>query len=120
MTAGIGYYQEKGKPARRLFPGDIVEIAPNVEHWHGAAPDSWFAHLAIECNHDSYKMTWLSPVTDDEYLPATTDAVKKYAEANTVLSTRQQAIRSGRKTLPNCPVSRPMPRQAVTRCLPPL
>lgn len=39
-TAGIGYYQEKGKPARRLFPGDIVEIAPNVEHLHGAAPDS--------------------------------------------------------------------------------
>lgn len=39
-TAGTGYYQEKGKPARRLFPGDIVEIAPNVEHWHGAAPDS--------------------------------------------------------------------------------
>lgn len=36
-TAGIGYYQERGKPARRLHPGDIVEIAPNVEHWHGAA-----------------------------------------------------------------------------------
>lgn len=91
-TAGIGYYQEKGKPARRLFPGDIVEIAPNVEHWHGAAPDSWFAHLAIECNSDSNKVTWLSPVTDDEYLPATTEAVQKYAEANKVLSPRQQAI----------------------------
>lgn len=91
-TAGIGYYQEKGKPARRLFPGDIVEIAPNVEHWHGATPDSWFAHLAIECNHDSNKVTWLSPVTDDEYLPATTEAVQKYAEANKVLSPRQQAI----------------------------
>lgn len=46
-TAGIGYYQEKGQPARRLFPGDIVEIAPDVVHWHGAAPDSWFAHIAI-------------------------------------------------------------------------
>lgn len=91
-TAGIGYYQEKGKPARRLFPGDIVEIAPNVEHWHGAAPDSWFAHLAIECNPESNKVTWLSPVTDDEYLPATTEAVQKYAEANKVLSPRQQAI----------------------------
>ena len=52
-TAGVGYYQEKGKPARRLFPGDIVEIAPGVEHWHGAAPDSWFAHLAIECNPEN-------------------------------------------------------------------
>lgn len=91
-TAGIGYYQEKGKPARRLFPGDIVEIAPNVEHWHGAAPDSWFAHLAIECNPDSNKVTWLSPVTDDEYLAATTDAARKYADANKVLSQRQQAI----------------------------
>lgn len=91
-TAGIGYYQEKGKSARRLFPGDIVEIAPNVEHWHGAAPDSWFAHLAIECNPDNNKVTWLSPVNDDEYLPATIDAVQKYAEANKVLSPRQQAI----------------------------
>lgn len=91
-TAGIGYYQEKGKPARRLFPGDIVEIAPNVEHWHGAAPDSWFAHLAIECNPDNNKVTWLSPVNEDEYLPATTDAVQKYASANKVLSPRQQAI----------------------------
>lgn len=91
-TAGIGYYQEKGKPARRLFPGDIVEIAPNVEHWHGAAPDSWFAHLAIECNPHSNKVTWLLPVTDEEYLAATTEAVQKYAEANNVLSPRQQAI----------------------------
>lgn len=91
-TAGIGYYQEKGKPARRLFPGDIVEIAPTVEHWHGAAPDSWFAHIAIGCNPDNNKVTWLSPVTDDEYKPATTDAAQKYAEANKVLSPRQQAI----------------------------
>lgn len=91
-TAGIGYYQEKGKPARRLFPGDIVEIAPNVEHWHGAAPDSWFAHLAIECNPGNNKVTWLTPVADDEYMTATTYATDKYAEANKVLSSRQQAI----------------------------
>lgn len=91
-TAGIGYYQEKGKPARRLFPGDIVEIAPNVEHWHGASPDSWFAHIAIECNPADNQVTWLTPVTDEEYIPATTDAVQKYAEANSVLSPRQQAI----------------------------
>lgn len=91
-TAGIGYYQEKGRPARRLFPGDIVEIAPDVEHWHGAAPDSWFAHLAIECNPADNRVTWLSPVTDEEYLGATTAAAEKYAEANRVLSPRQQAI----------------------------
>lgn len=91
-TAGIGYYQEKGKPARRLFPGDIVEIAPDVEHWHGAAPDSWFAHIAIECNPENNKVTWLTPVSDSEYLSATKNAAEKYAEANKVLSPRQQAI----------------------------
>ena len=91
-TAGIGYYQEKDKPARRLFPGDIVEIAPNVEHWHGAAPDSWFAHIAIECNPGNNKVTWLSPVADEEYLTAAADAVNKYAESNKVLSPRQKAI----------------------------
>lgn len=91
-TAGIGYYQEKGKPARRLFPGDIVEIAPNVEHWHGAAPDSWFAHIAIECNPATNKVTWYTPVTDDQYLPATAESADKFAEANKVLSPRQQAI----------------------------
>lgn len=91
-TAGTGYYQEKGKPARRLFPGDIVEIAPGVEHWHGAAPDSWFAHIAIECNPENNEVTWLTPVGDDDYITVTTEAANKYDEANKVLSPRQQAI----------------------------
>ena len=91
-TSGIGYYQEKGKPARRLFPGDIVEIAPDVEHWHGAAPDSWFAHIAIECNPETNKVTWLDPVNDNDYLTATNDSIAVYDEANKVLSPRQQAI----------------------------
>lgn len=86
-TAGVGYYQEKGKAARRLFPGDIVEIAPGVEHWHGAAPGSWFAHLAIECNPGNNEVTWLSPVTDSEYLEST-----KNPETVTELTPRQQAI----------------------------
>ncbi len=86
-TAGVGYYQEKGKPARRLFPGDIVEIAPGVEHWHGAAPDSWFAHLAIECNPQNNEVTWLGPVTEEEYVKAT-----KNPEVITELTPRQQAI----------------------------
>jgi len=43
-------FRSKGKPARLLLPGDIVEIAQNVIHWHGAATDNWFSHLAIECN----------------------------------------------------------------------
>ena len=86
-TAGVGYYQEKGKPARRLFPGDIVEIAPGVEHWHGAAPDSWFAHIAIECNPENNEVTWLAPVNDEEYIAAT-DNPAKIAD----LSPRQQDI----------------------------
>lgn len=46
-VAGRGYYQEWGKEARELYPGDVVNIAPGVKHWHGAAPDSWFSHLAV-------------------------------------------------------------------------
>ena len=91
-SAGIGYYQEKGQPARRLFPGDIVEIAPDVEHWHGAAADSWFAHIAIECNPQSNAAVWLSPVSDEQYREATTEAERRYAEANKVLTAREQAI----------------------------
>lgn len=91
-TAGIGYYQEKGKPARRLFPGDIVEIAPGVVHWHGAATDSWFAHIAITTNPQDNAAVWLSPVSDAEYLEATTEAEYRYAEANKVLTSREQAI----------------------------
>lgn len=71
VVGGIGYYQEKGQPARRLKAGDVVEIAPNVVHWHGAAPDSWFSHLAIECNPQTNKNTWLEPVDDEQYAAAT-------------------------------------------------
>ena len=91
-TAGIGYYQEKGQPARRLFPGDIVEIAPDVEHWHGAAPDSWFAHIAITTNPQDNAAVWLSPVNDEQYREATSEAESCYAEANKVLTAREQAI----------------------------
>lgn len=91
-TAGIGYYQEKGKPARRLFPGDIVEIAPDVVHWRGAATDSWFAHIAITTNPQDNAAVWLSPVSDAEYLEATTEVECRYAEANKVLTSREQAI----------------------------
>lgn len=91
-TAGIGYYQEKGEPARRLFPGDIVEIAPDVVHWHGAAPDSWFAHIAVTANPQVNAAVWLEPVSDEEYRKATTEAESRYAEVNEVLTAREQAI----------------------------
>ena len=67
VVGGNGWYQEKGKEAQLLKAGDVVEIAPDVVHWHGATADSWFSHLAIECNPQTNKNTWLDPVTDDEY-----------------------------------------------------
>lgn len=68
VTGGEGRYQERGKPARILHKGDIVRIAPDVEHWHGAAPDSWFVHISLETNGAAgNKATWLEPVTDDDY-----------------------------------------------------
>lgn len=72
-VGGVGYYQERGKAARRLLPGDLVEIAPDIEHWHGAAPDSWFSHLAVECNPQTNKNTWLERVDDQQYAEATKD-----------------------------------------------
>ena len=71
-VGGVGYYQERGKAARKLVPGDVVEIPPNIDHWHGAAPDSWFSHLAVECNPATNKNTWLEPVSDTDYKAATT------------------------------------------------
>ena len=67
VTSGEGRYQEKGKPARILKKGDVVRIPLNVEHWHGAAPDSWFSHISIETNLPDNATTWLEPVTDKEY-----------------------------------------------------
>lgn len=66
-TSGKGYYQEKGKPIQLLLPGDVVKIASDVIHWHGAAPDSEFTHIAIGTQLDKGGVTWLEPVTDDEY-----------------------------------------------------
>ena len=66
-TAGRGYYQEWGKEARELHPGDVVHIPANVKHWHGAAPDSWFQHLAIEVPGEKCQKEWCDAVADEEY-----------------------------------------------------
>lgn len=87
-TAGVGYYQEKGKPARRLFPGDIVEVAPGTIHWHGAAPDSWFAHVALKPNVTNNQTVWLKPVRKEDYEKAVQESMKPI----TSLTPRQQAI----------------------------
>lgn len=67
VTGGRGYYQEEGKQAQVLTEGDVVMIPPNVKHWHGAAADSWFSHLAISTNVHKGDTEWLEPVSDDEY-----------------------------------------------------
>lgn len=74
-VGGKGYYQARGEKARILLPGDVVEIPANVEHWHGAAPDCWFSHLAIECNPQTNRNTWLEPVDDKQYAEATADSI---------------------------------------------
>ena len=66
-TDGEGWYQEKGMPARRLFPGDVVYIAPEVKHWHGAAKDKWFCHIAVEIPAENSSNEWCEEVTDSEY-----------------------------------------------------
>lgn len=70
VVGGEGLYQERGKPARHLKSGDIVEIAPNVEHWHGATAESWFSHLATNGNPQTNQNIWLEAVSDDEYAEA--------------------------------------------------
>lgn len=67
VTAGRGYYQEWGKEARELHPGDVVNISPGVKHWHGAAPDAWFQHLAIEVPGQGGRNEWCEPVSDEDY-----------------------------------------------------
>ena len=67
VTGGKGWYQEWGKEARQLLPGDVVVIPAGVKHWHGAAADSWFSHLAVEVSGENTSNEWLEPVTDEEY-----------------------------------------------------
>ena len=64
---GEGGYQEDGKPARSLKPGDVVTIPAGVKHWHGAKADCWFSHLAVECPGEDASNEWLEPVTDEAY-----------------------------------------------------
>ena len=67
VTAGRGYYQAWGEPARELNPGDVVNIPTGVKHWHGAAPDSWFQHLAVEVPGEETRNEWCEPVNAEEY-----------------------------------------------------
>ena len=66
-TDGEGWYQEWRKPAQALRPGDAVTIPAGVKHWHGAAKDSWFAHIVISVPGENVSNEWLEPVSDAEY-----------------------------------------------------
>lgn len=76
-VSGEGYYQERGGGIQKLHPGDVVRIAPNVEHWHGATADSWFSHLSIETNAEAGSAVWLERVTDSEYGSYKNNILKK-------------------------------------------
>ena len=66
-TDGLGWYQEAGKRAQALHPGDVVTIPAGVKHWHGAAQDSWMSHLAVEVPGVNCRNEWLEPVSDAQY-----------------------------------------------------
>ncbi len=67
VVSGRGWYQEWGKEPQELKAGDVVNIAPEVKHWHGAAKDSWFTHIAIAVPAEGSSNEWLEPVSDEEY-----------------------------------------------------
>lgn len=67
VTGGRGWYQEWGKPAQELKPGDVVDIPAEVKHWHGAAKDSWFTHIALSIPVEGASNEWLEPVDDEQY-----------------------------------------------------
>ena len=66
-TAGRGWYQEWGKDAQELHTGDVVNIPAGVKHWHGAAKDSWFSHIAIEVPGENTSNDWQKPVNEADY-----------------------------------------------------
>ena len=67
VTGGRGWYQEWGQEARKLNPGDVVIIPAGVKHWHGAAKDCWFSHVAVECPGENTANEWLESVNDEQY-----------------------------------------------------
>lgn len=66
-TDGRGWYQEWGKPAQAHHPGDVVYIPAGVKHWHGAAKDSWFSHIAFEAPGENCSNEWCEAVGDEAY-----------------------------------------------------
>ena len=66
-VGGRGYYQEWGKAPVEMVPGTVINIPAEVKHWHGAAPDSWFSHLAVEIPGEAAGNEWCELVSDEDY-----------------------------------------------------
>lgn len=66
-TDGVGYHQIEGQPVEVLRPGDVTKCPPGVKHWHGAAPDGWFAHIAIGTNPERQGFEVFDFITEAEY-----------------------------------------------------
>ncbi|KLT69711.1 cupin domain-containing protein [Flavobacterium sp. ABG] len=66
-TAGVGYYQERGKRIQTIQKGQVITVLPGVEHWYGATPNSRYSHITIITEIDKGKGVWLASVTDEEY-----------------------------------------------------
>lgn len=67
VTEGSGFYQEKGKPGKTIQKGDVINIPENIEHWHGASAATSMTHIAITNFKEELQVTWLKPVTDEEF-----------------------------------------------------
>ncbi len=67
-TDGVGCHQMEGGPLEVLHPGDVAFCPPGVKHFHGAAPGSTFAHLAVNTNPDRPGVTWYGPAEDTKNL----------------------------------------------------
>jgi 4-carboxymuconolactone decarboxylase len=83
-TAGFGWYQTEGKHAQSLKPGDVVNIPEGVKHWHGAAKNSWFSHLALSVPVEGATTDWLEPVGDEVYLKLETNMGRADKSKNTM------------------------------------
>ena len=66
-VGGRGWYQEWGKDPQEILPGTVINIPTGVKHWHGAAADSWFSHLALEIPGENGSNEWLEPVSEEDY-----------------------------------------------------
>ncbi|MBK1871130.1 cupin domain-containing protein [Aestuariivirga sp. YIM B02566] len=67
VTAGLGRAQREGGPIEEIRPGDIVWFPPGERHWHGASPNTFMTHIAIQEAQDGKTVDWLEKVSDEQY-----------------------------------------------------